>query len=660
MKPIQMMDIEVFVNFFLIKFYEPATGQFYSYELRGKFSAFSTEQIAAIKNHLIAVTSVTFNGKKFDWPLLACALVGYCCKDLRAVTVEIIQYKKQPWQIEKDHNVKMPHESLVDHIDLIEVAPGTGSLKIYGGRLHCRHMQDLPIEHTKELTEDEMDVIAEYCGNDLTTTADLYEKVKDTIDTRIDLTEQYGVDMRSRSDAQISEAAIKQLLGWSYRDCENAKAEAYVAPGTVFYYEPPPFIKFSTKIMQDTLAMIVRSPFTVAANGSPQMSEELKNCRVQLGHSTYQFGVGGLHSTEERKRHVADEEYSLRDIDADSFYPMIISNLRLFPKQLGDICLAIYRGWIKQRLEFKRSGQKRKSDTFKILLNGFFGKLGSVFSILFAPQLLVQTTVTGQLCLAMLIEMLESIDGISVVSANTDGVVVKCLRTKHNVRDAMVGIWMRRCGFTTSTNDYLALFSRDVNSYIAVQLDGKFKTKGAFAEPGLQKNPTNIICVDAVKAYLVGGTPIEKTIRRCSDIRKFVTVRTVGDKAGGDWVSETLTATTIKDRTADLLARGWTPRDGGWFGPDDGRPRFEYGGSLTTAYAAAQAEAPRQHLGKAVRWYYGRGQTGHITMCSSGNMVARSEGAKPCMELPDVLPPDINYDWYIAEARSLLVDINCA
>jgi DNA polymerase elongation subunit (family B) len=57
----------------------------------------------------------------------------------------------------------------------------------------------------------------------------------------------------------------------------------------------------------------------------------------------------------------------------------------------------------------------------KIAANGVFGKLGSPWSILYAPHLMVAVTLTGQLALLMLIERAERM-GISVVSANTDGV----------------------------------------------------------------------------------------------------------------------------------------------------------------------------------------------------------------------------------------------
>ena len=36
------------------------------------------------------------------------------------------------------------------------------------------------------------------------------------------------------------------------------------------------------------------------------------------------------------------------------------------------------------------------------------------------------------------------------------------------------------------------------------------------------------------------------------------------------------------------------------------------------------------------------------------NRVPNSEGAKPCMELPEALPADIDYDWYLTEANAML------
>jgi hypothetical protein len=62
-------------------------------------------------------------------------------------------------------------------------------------------------------------------------------------------------------------------------------------------------------------------------------------------------------------------------------------------------------------------------------------------------------------------------------------------------------------------------------------------------------------------------------------------------------------------------------------------------------------------LGKAIRWYYATGVEGQITYKINGYAVARTEGAKPLMTLPETLPDDIDYDWYVRECESIINDI---
>ena len=65
----------------------------------------------------------------------------------------------------------------------------------------------------------------------------------------------------------------------------------------------------------------------------------------------------------------------------------------------------------------------------KIQINGSFGKFGSKYSKLYSPNMLLATTITGQLTLLMLIEQLE-LNNIPVISANTDGLEYYCPRDK--------------------------------------------------------------------------------------------------------------------------------------------------------------------------------------------------------------------------------------
>lgn len=653
---VQMCDVECYKNFFLVKFYDRITKQFTSYRL----SAYHQINLVKLRAHLLAVCLVTFNGTKYDMCMIAGVLAGFTNEQLKFLSDSIIQQNMQPWQVEKEFNIKIPK---VNHIDLIEVTPGIASLKIYGARLHCKKMQDLPYEITRWLTLAEMDEVDLYCGNDLVVTEDVYAYLLEDIVTREELTEQYGIDMRSKSDAQISETAFKKILRLSYQDCERMKRDAYIRPGARFKYETPSFIRFSSQIMQQTLALIESVDFTIGKNGSPEMPVELDDYIVRIGTTDYRMGIGGLHSCEERMAHRADGFYSLVDVDVVSYYPKIISILRMFPHQIGEVFLAIYDGWIEVRIEYKTAGNKKKAATFKIKINGTYGKLGSPFSILYAPNLMVRTTITGQLSLFMLIERLEAIDGISVVSANTDGVVIKCRRDLHAVRDAVVKRWELDTGFETEANEYLALFSRDINNYLAfkpaytdkkgVWHDIEVKAKGAYADPGLAKNPANIVCVDAVKEFIKTGKPVNQTIRECTDIRKFVTIRQV--KGAGDFVHDTIEATTVGQKREVLTRYGWAEVSRGQW------QSWDASGAVKTddAFRRVCNELPRTYLGKAVRWYYGAGQRGHIAYASNGNLVARSEGATPCMDLPDVFPTDIDYAWYEREAADLLHDLNC-
>ena len=62
-------------------------------------------------------------------------------------------------------------------------------------------------------------------------------------------------------------------------------------------------------------------------------------------------------------------------------------------------------------------------------------------------------------------------------------------------------------------------------------------------------------------------------------------------------------------------------------------------------------------LGKVVRWYYSTQAPGPIVYASNGNTVSLSYGARPCMNLPEQFPDDIDYAWYTSKAEAMLKDI---
>jgi hypothetical protein len=287
----------------------------------------------------------------------------------------------------------------------------------------------------------------------------------------------------------------------------------------------------------------------------------------------------------------------------------------------------------------------------KLMINGSFGKTGSPYSILFAPEMLIQTTITGQLALLMLIEWYETY-GIEVVSANTDGIVVKCPKSKLYISDYLIKEWEKRTGLEMEVSKFKATYSRDVNSYIAITDTGVIKRKGEYAMGGLneKKNPDVEICADAVAEFLANGTSIVDTIRNCRDIRKFVTIQRVNGGGIKMWGESAMKDTLVRDMTPTLEAHGWVK---------EGR-KYRKGDILTDPRSAYETCFPPQrpeYLGKVVRWYYGTNAAGAIVYASNGNTVSLSYGAKPCMNLPDEFPDDIDYDWYIRKSDNMLHDL---
>ena len=258
---------------------------------------------------------------------------------------------------------------------------------------------------------------------------------------------------------------------------------------------------------------------------------------------------------------------------------------------------------MNRRLNAKKSGDKVTADTLKICVNGSFGKLGSRYSFLYSPDLLLQTTLTGQLALLMLIESLEQLPGVSIVSANTDGIVIYLKRSRlDDVRNTCAD-WEIQTSYELEETHYRLIASRDVNNYLAVTTDGQIKRKGVFAAGGLMKNPDRNISYTAVAELLANNTPIENTIKNCKDVTQFVTVRKV--TGGAVW--------------------------------------------------------QEQELGKAVRFYYSNEVDAQTTINykKNGNKVPNSDGARPLMTLGD-FPKDIDYQVYIDYANKLLEQIGYA
>lgn len=629
-RPRLTWDTECARNWWLLKVRFPM-GHMKSYALRPEKPSFFMWEIAEIELAMQAFTWVGFNSINYDEPMLKLALRGVGVHVLKEANDAIIVGGVKRWDFSKHYpeaGYKIPN---FDHIDIMEVVPGVRiGLKTYMARYHAKTIQDLPFDPAAWLTDEDKEIADKYCGNDLIGTFELCEIVHARMTLREKVTHRlreetgdYSIDLRSKSDAQMSEAIIAAKLG--YRP-----EVPYIPTGYTFKLRVAPWLQFCTPQMQRVFAIckMVNFFFSRKEDGEPvvfpdgskiktgvNMPKEIANLVVEIGHSKYKFGIGGLHSMESAQTIYSDETQELQDSDVGSFYPSIAILMQLFGPEIMPIYREIYKTRMDNKAKIAEAEQKVKqgvpgaaeeleeieaiTNGYKIVLNGGYGKLWSKYSFLLDPDAGIAITLNGQLSLLMLIERLE-IGGVSVVSANTDGIVTLCPTHLKWYRDATMRWWEQTTGLTLDHAKYKSIHSRDVNSYIAVKPNGEVKRKGKYSPSGILSSmqgvhPDMDISKDAAVAYIVDGTPIETTVRACRDLRKFILAKSV--KGGGQW-------------------RG-------------------------------------QYLGKTVRWYLST-QGEPIRYISNGNKVAGSDGAVPVQVLPDEFPLDVDYTAYEQYAYKLL------
>lgn len=590
-------------------------------------------------------TWVSFNGEKFDRPLIAAAMQGWNEHELKQLAQTIIEEELQSWETYRRFGIEFLE---YDHIDLIEVAPGVMiNLKTYAGRMGYPTMVDMPFHHDHDLSPEQLPVVRDYCFNDLGVTEALFKKLSDELELRRELSDEHGIDLRSKSDAQIAEAIMKKTLGIARMEREKP---------SLIKYKAPDIIHTTSVEINDLIEVLENTKFKINyANGQPIEADWMEN-PLRVGDGLYKFGLGGLHSQHDKNLYVEETDKMLvSDFDVGSYYPSIMLNCGIVPRLggRGQQFMDAYREIYETRLEAKHTGLKKKANSLKIVLNGMFGKLGSQYSTFYDPALLIAVTITGQLNLLCVIDELERLKGVSVLSANTDGLMVKY---PVNKRKQVLAVFQRnskRTGFSYEETPYRKVAMKDVNNYIAIPSaneaviieGGKTKPyvhkmspkgKGLYAEKGLMKNPTMQVCADAATQYLVDGTRPEDFIKACSKLEDFVAIRNV--KGGG-----------IQYNRYELVDD--------WEG---GPKNWTYPGQTTKPKTTVKRPEPREvgvggiPFGRVARWYMTTQELPPISYVGSGNRVPKTEGAKICMALPKKLPSDLDLKWYVEETENML------
>ena len=297
-------------------------------------------------------------------------------------------------------------------------------------------------------------------------------------------------------------------------------------------------IKFKTKPLQNFLDDIK----TVAITRTGKSDFERK---VTIGETEYTIATGGLH-TKDRPRNLKsdlnEEGFIYVHYDIGSFYPSLICKYRICPKHLDEgVFIKLVDYFRVTRLTAKHSEdplvdgipKEIVAEALKIVINSIYGKFNYEYGDLYDRMCTLRTTINGQLFILMLCEELE-LNGIPVVSGNTDGIVVKLYNNKKETFEGITHKWEEYTGLTADSEDYKRYVCRDINNYIAEELDGKIDYKGDLNpylyKENLQKGYDEPIVAEAVVEYFLHDKPVVETLYECKDILMFCKTQNIGKK----------------------------------------------------------------------------------------------------------------------------------
>lgn len=685
-----LFDTECYPNYWSCGVRLP-DGTILQFRIVGRNTVASQEEREQLYSILTSGPIGSFNGIAYDIPMICAYLSGYSCAQLHDLSTMIIRKQIKLYQI--DLPVEWKPDNHIDAMCIMPMKPASegddgdsNSQKYIAGVIHCREMRDLPFDPEMPLNPKQIAQLEEYNENDLEVLYQIFthKVIIEAIALREFMTKEYGIDLMNKSDAQMSEAII-------YKECGSPRKQEARPDEIHFKYDPPSYLSYGMPELNAIVEKIQAVDFT----GNVSSIGVLKGLTVEIAGMVYRLGKGGLHSSEKNIMFSAGPGELIIDIDVASYYPNMMRVAGAVPELLGDKFLTVLVGLIERRLHAKAMQKKCKKEGdyegmahweninlgLKICINGCFGKTGSRWSVLFAPKMMIQTTITGQLLLLMLIELFKD-NNIQVLSANTDGIVTKVTYEQYQTLRDCVEWWEDVTGLEMEMNSYNKLWSLDVNNYMASYAlerpeDTEFftsqygddagkhtymfakkpgcKRKGRFAPANLllKKAPNLEVVYDALTEYFMNGTPIEETIVSCTDIRKFVVIKNCSGKAyimpKVDMKNPDAKSPEMEER---LLAFGWEKVKRGWWSRDGIDMEKTKDAYLQTF--PSLKDIGGEFLGSKIRWYHSCAADNMVINLSRGAKVAGGENVASAMLLPDELPEDIDYSFYIDFAYKTL------
>lgn len=352
----------------------------------------------------------------------------------------------------------------------------------------------VPFDIDRKLTTDEINETIKYCTHDVEQTIEVFFERKSDFDAQMGLIKMFGLGLSniSRTKAQLSAIILE-----AQRPRESRDDEFDIS------FPPTMHIEKYTEVV-DWYRDVNNRDYS-------------KSQTIEVAGVETIFGWGGIHSARPKYH---GEGYFI-NMDVASLYPSLMIVYKLLSRNVKDPqkYIDIYHDRLKYKAE-----KNPLQLPLKTLLNSTYGCFKDKNNALYDPLMANNVCIFGQLLLLDLIEKLEG--HAEIIQSNTDGILIKmpdgCIEDDwFNIIDDIVYEWEQRTGLNMEFDEYRKVFQKDVNNYIVVTPDGKYKSKGAYVKKLSALDYDLPIVNKAMIEYMTKNIAVEETIKSCTQLIMF-------------------------------------------------------------------------------------------------------------------------------------------
>ena len=242
------------------------------------------------------------------------------------------------------------------------------SLKWIEYTMDWDNILDMPIHHETDITtQQQLDVIIDYCINDVAATKEIFNRCKPLITLRKDLTDQYNINLYSASEPRISKELFAYYLSKELKipkyDLKKLRTFRNVIKIKDLILD---YIKFDTIEFNNLLEKFK----TVEINPN-QTKGGFKYFVNYKGVKTH-FGLGGAHGAAKPGVYESDDDNIIMSSDVTSFYPNLAIMNKIAPAHLEKKAFCdLYEWFFNERKKIPKSNPMNY--VYKIILNSTYG-----------------------------------------------------------------------------------------------------------------------------------------------------------------------------------------------------------------------------------------------------------------------------------------------